>query len=94
MKENLLKGRSFWHFKAPKNCTWGWRKLLKLRDASNDFIHFDVAHVGDGHNIHLWFNCWHPAGKLYEKYGHHVIFEASSKPDARFSSVIKDRNCN
>jgi hypothetical protein len=27
----LLKGRSFWTVKIPQDCSWGWRKLLKLR---------------------------------------------------------------
>lgn len=79
MKENLLKGRSFWHFKTPKNCTWGWRKLLKLKDAAKDFIHFDVAHVVTGIIFIFGSTVGTLAGKLYEKYGHHVIFEARSK---------------
>ena len=29
--DELLKGRSFWTVKVPQSCSWGWRKLLKLR---------------------------------------------------------------
>ena len=28
----MLKSRSFWVVKAPTQCSWYWRKLLKLRD--------------------------------------------------------------
>jgi hypothetical protein len=31
-KKNLLRGKSFWGIKVPQNSTWGWKKLLKLRD--------------------------------------------------------------
>jgi len=41
-------------------------------------------------NIHLWFDLWHPAGVLYEKYGHRVIYDACSKPEAWLSTVIRD----
>lgn len=40
VKENLLKGRSFWQIKIPQNCTWSWRKILKLKDISRNFIRY------------------------------------------------------
>jgi hypothetical protein len=50
--------------------------------------------VGDGKNIHLWFDLWHPAGVLYEIYGHRVIYDACSKPEAWLSTVIRDGDWN
>jgi hypothetical protein len=46
--------------------------------------------VGNGKNIHLWFDAWHPDGVVFEKYGHCVIYDAHSKLEARLDSVIKD----
>jgi hypothetical protein len=41
-----------------------WKWELKL------FIKF---YVGDGSQIHLWFDDWHPNEVLHAKYGPHVI---------------------
>jgi hypothetical protein len=53
VKENLLKGKSFWQVSIPQICTWSWRKLLKLRDEAKHFLSFDV---GNGKNIYLRFD--------------------------------------
>jgi hypothetical protein len=37
-KENLLRVRSFWIIKISQKCSWGWRKLLKLRELTRQFI--------------------------------------------------------
>jgi len=57
IKMYLLKGRSFWSVNIPQDCSWCWRSLLKLRNVVRNFISFEV---GDGQNIHLWFDNWHP----------------------------------
>jgi hypothetical protein len=49
----LLKGRSFWRVKIPSNCSWCWRKLLKLWEFARNCIKFEV---GDGSNIHMWYD--------------------------------------
>jgi len=56
VKENLLKGKSFWQIKVPQTCTWSWRKLLKLREEARKVLKFEI---GDGRNIHLWVNWWY-----------------------------------
>jgi hypothetical protein len=87
VKENLLKGKSFWQVFVPQICTWSWRKLLKLKDEAKHFISFDV---GNGKNIYLWFDAWHLDGVLYEKYGHRVIYDSHSKLEARLDSIIQN----
>jgi hypothetical protein len=87
IKENFLKKRSFWSVSIPQNCSWCWRKLLKLRDIAKKFLRFEV---GDGKNIHLWMDFWHPAGILLEKYGFRAVYDAQSSVEARLSSVIHD----
>jgi hypothetical protein len=44
-----------------------------------------------GKKIHLWFDFWHPAGRLFEDYGHRLILEARSNLEAPLSIVIQDR---
>jgi hypothetical protein len=80
VNENLLMGRSFWPIKVPQSCSWYWRKLLKLRVEANNFLRFDV---GNGINIHLWTNWWHPV--VYR-----AIYDSQSHLNSRLSSVIRD----
>ena len=87
VKENLLKGKSFWQVSILQICTWSWRKLLMLRDEAKHFISFNV---GDGKNIYLWFDAWHPDGMLYEKYGHRVIYDVHIKLKARLDPIIQN----
>jgi hypothetical protein len=37
VKEYLLKGKCFWQIRIPQECSWCWRKLLKLRDIARQF---------------------------------------------------------
>jgi hypothetical protein len=53
VKENLLKGQSFFQINIPQNCTWSRRKILKLRDTAKNSIKYVV---GDGNTIHVWLD--------------------------------------
>jgi hypothetical protein len=89
IKMYLLKGRSFWSVNIPQDCFWCWRSLLKLRNIVRDFIFFEV---GDGQNIHLWFDNWHPCGVLIERYGSRVVYDARSGLNSKLSSVLSNGN--
>jgi hypothetical protein len=56
-----LKGRSLWNISIPKVSSWSWKKLFNLRKLLKKFISFKV---GEGTSISLWFDLWHPAGRL------------------------------
>jgi hypothetical protein len=58
---------------------------LKLRDSAKRFLKFEV---GNGDNIHMWLDLWHPAGVLIEQYGFRVVYDAQSNIEAKLSSVI------
>jgi hypothetical protein len=49
-----LRGKSFWQVPIPQTCSWSWRKIFK---------------IGTGSRIFMWYDSWHPAGCLIEKYG-------------------------
>jgi hypothetical protein len=89
VKENLLKRKSFWSVGIPQNCSWSWRKILKLRDIAKRFLRFEV---GNGENIHLWMDWWHPAGVLIEKFGYRAVYDAQNSLEAKLSSVIQNVN--
>jgi len=86
IKEYLLKGKSFWNVSIPQNSSWCWRKLLKLRGLARNFLRFDV---GNGGQIHLWFDNWHPCGVLIDKFGYRVIYDSNSRMEAKLNFVMK-----
>jgi hypothetical protein len=85
IKENFLKQNSFWSVGIPQNCSWCWRKILKLSNITKKFLRFEV---GDGKTIHLWLDCWHPAGILLDIYGYRAVYDAHSSVEAKLSFVI------
>jgi hypothetical protein len=75
IKDNLLKHKSLWSVGIPQNCSWCWRKILKLRDIAKGLLRFEV---GNGENIHLWLDSWRPYGILLGKYGYRAVYDAQS----------------
>ena len=63
INENLLRGRSFWVTKISIKCSWGWRKLLKLRELITQFIRSSLG--DEKKKKKLWLDWWHPDGILY-----------------------------
>jgi hypothetical protein len=49
---------------------WSRRKLLKIRDKARQYIKFEV---GNGSDIFLCMDCWHPLRILFDNYGYQVI---------------------
>jgi hypothetical protein len=56
-----------------------------LGDIAKKILRFKV---GDGVNIHLWMDFWHPAGILLEIYEYKVVYDAQSSVEAKLSFVI------
>jgi hypothetical protein len=63
IEENRLKGKSFWQVSIPNDCSWCWKKLLKLRNIAKQFLSFKV---GSGSQIFFWHDKWHPTGYLLD----------------------------
>lgn len=56
-----LSGRNFWEVQIKANASWGWRKLLLLRDKVK--LHF-LYKIGNGKNTSAWFDFWNACGPL------------------------------
>ncbi|GJX63579.1 hypothetical protein Tco_0296479 [Tanacetum coccineum] len=50
-----LKGRTLWDIRPKASMSWGWRKLLQLRDVVKPFL---WKQVGNGHRTSLWYDTW------------------------------------
>ncbi|XP_074351981.1 uncharacterized protein LOC141691138 [Apium graveolens] len=55
VNKTVLKGKHFWTTKIPSDCSWIWRKVLKLRPLTMQFVSF---RIGNGESISLWFDPW------------------------------------
>ena len=50
-----LKNRSFWEVPLLANVSWGWRKLLQLRNIIRPHVWFKL---GNGKKASAWFDIW------------------------------------
>ena len=50
-----LRGENFWNVPPKLGMTWGWRKILHLRDLVRPFI---CSVLGNGMRTSAWFDIW------------------------------------
>lgn len=53
INSTVLKHKNFWITAVPTDCSWIWKKLLRLSPLSLQFISYKI---GRGESISLWFN--------------------------------------
>ncbi|XP_062153306.1 uncharacterized protein LOC133861533 [Alnus glutinosa] len=82
----LILITSVFDSKAKAKIAWD-KKLLRLREVAKDFIWFKL---GDGSQIFLWYDHWHPVRCLIDKFGFRAIYDAGSCLGARLSSTIRN----
>lgn len=91
MKEVLIKERCFWSLVSGSNCSWCWRRLLKIRDQIRPLIFY---RVGNGELIHIWIDNWHLRSPLVGSYGTQIIYASGLPLFARRASVISNGHWN
>jgi len=72
--------KSLWQVSIPNDCSWCWKKLLKLRDIAKQFLSFKV---GSGSQIFFWHDKWHPTGYLLDCFGFCAVHDSSIPLDAK-----------
>ncbi|KAL0461555.1 UNVERIFIED_CONTAM: hypothetical protein Slati_0043100 [Sesamum latifolium] len=55
-----LHDKTVWT-KSANTGSWGWRKMIRLRDASLSHV---LYYIGDGGTLSLWQDPWHQLGPL------------------------------
>ncbi|KAL0289735.1 UNVERIFIED_CONTAM: hypothetical protein Sradi_7066500 [Sesamum radiatum] len=78
-----LQDYSVWTIRA-RSGTWGWRKLIRLRDILRPYI---LYRIGGGSSFSLWHDPWHERGPLISRFPlgpRHT----SIPPSAPLSTVI------
>jgi hypothetical protein len=86
IEENRLKGKSPWQVSIPNDCSWCWKKLLKLRNIAKHFLSFKV---GSCSQIFFWHDKWHPAGYRLNCFGSCAVHDSGIPLDAKVSKIIK-----
>ncbi|GJZ26001.1 putative RNA-directed DNA polymerase [Tanacetum coccineum] len=50
-----LRGRTLWDIQPKSDMSWGWRKILQLRDTVKPFL---WVRIGNGMSTSLWYDMW------------------------------------
>lgn len=58
---------------------------MKLREVAKNFIQFKVS---DGSRVFLWYDYWHHAGCLLEKFGFWALYDSRSSVGFKLSTII------
>ncbi|XP_028077369.1 uncharacterized protein LOC114279339 [Camellia sinensis] len=89
VKSYLLKGQSLWRVKMPSDPSWVWRKILSLHPVIYPLI---LHKIGNGDDVFLWFDNWHPLGYLWARFGARVVYDTAFGMDAKVSRIVNNRS--
>ncbi|GJW81959.1 hypothetical protein Tco_0145934 [Tanacetum coccineum] len=87
-----LNGRSLWEVPIDDKASWGWRKLLDLREMVRPHI---WSCLGDGENIMTWHDKWNDIGPLSRIISKRQIYSARFSNSASVADMMinnKKRN--
>ena len=91
VRSYLIRDRNFWQLKFPGDCSWTWRKILKLRSLARDKI---KCVVGNGNSTSLWYDNWHPLGPFVSKFGNSFISASGLGEEAKVGAIIEGGDWN
>ena len=50
--------------------------------------------MGNGQNIYLWYDNWHPHSPLIRHYGREIVTQFGSSINAKLESIMQDGEWN
>lgn len=81
----MIKDKHFWCLFIPSDCSWIWRKVLKLRSIAINFVQFSI---GNGLKTSLWFDPW-VQHKPFVSFVHDpLIINSGILPKARVADIL------
>ncbi|XP_074368946.1 uncharacterized protein LOC141708972 [Apium graveolens] len=81
----VLKRKHFWTTKLPTDCSWIWKKILKLRPLALQFVSF---RIGNGESISLWFDPWWNNACLASILTYAIISQCGMHHGDKLSAII------
>ncbi|GJT10477.1 hypothetical protein Tco_0857519 [Tanacetum coccineum] len=82
-----LNGRSFWDIPFRGKMSWGWRKILQVRQVIRPFI---WSRLGNGKDVFAWFDNWCPISPLTVMVSNRDIYRAGFSLNDKVSDIIID----
>ncbi|GJR62664.1 probable L-cysteine desulfhydrase, chloroplastic [Tanacetum coccineum] len=82
-----LKGRSIWDIDIDVNDSWGWKKLMELRNKIKPHV---FHNFGSGKNTSVWYDRWHQCGPLSNCITRREIYDARFKDNNCVADLIKN----
>jgi len=61
IKKHRLRDRNLWSVQVPRDCSWGWKKILRLRPAIRDYV---WSKLGNGNTVSVWYDKWVQGGPI------------------------------
>ncbi|MFS7978016.1 putative RNA-directed DNA polymerase [Helianthus anomalus] len=80
-----LKGRSFWEIPCRGRMTWGWRKILAMRDLISPYL---WKAIGNGANTNVWSDTWCSACPLRAYISPRIIANAGFNLQSSVADMV------
>nr|XP_043619801.1 uncharacterized protein LOC122591606 [Erigeron canadensis] len=82
-----LRGRSFWEVPSRAGISWGWHKLLQLRQSVRPFA---SSKIGDGKTTLAWHDKWDQDGPLIRFISPRKIARAGFSLQDKVADIISE----
>ncbi|KAI3827752.1 hypothetical protein L1987_01835 [Smallanthus sonchifolius] len=86
-REEVIKGKNFWDIPYRGSLSWGWRKLLSIRETIRPFIWYAI---GDGCHTNAWMDNWCACSPLREFITPRRIHNAGFSMQSTVSDIVDD----
>ncbi|GJQ89910.1 RNA-directed DNA polymerase, eukaryota, reverse transcriptase zinc-binding domain protein [Tanacetum coccineum] len=83
-----LKGRNVWDIETDDSDSWGWRKLMELREKIRPHV---FHNIGNGKSTSIWYDRWNQCGPLSNIINRRDIYDARLKTTDCVADMIEER---
>lgn len=84
-----LENRNFWEVRLRADASWGWRKILQIRDSVRNLF---ITKIGNGLNASAWYDNWCDIGSLSSHVSSRDIFRMGMNNKAKVNDLIINGN--